>query len=217
MGQGGLISTHPGGPPNPDTLILSSRGENEEGPNHGRLTLVNADGSSYRIVQSAGSLAGAAPAPAPDGRTIAYDIALNGMLYHLDGESETFEPSKYGLPRGVQVVRIASPSWSPDGRRLAWIMAVVGGGYGSNGRWDIVLGVFDLEGMSVSLIHPYQAAGRGGWLPPATWSTDGEWLAYSVESRDEMERGLWLTSAIGAEQHRLSPIQQQYSSLEPFR
>jgi Tol biopolymer transport system component len=193
-------------PARPDTLVLSSNGPEDEGHNHGRLTLVNIDGSNYHIVQSEGPIAGAAPAPSPDGRTIAYDMALTGKIYDLEAGIEPFNPDAYGLPEGVQVVRMGSPSWSPDGGRLAWMMAVVGGGYGQGEAWDIVLSVFDLSSRQVKLIHPYQPVGRGGWLPPATWSTDGRWLTFSVETGDEVEGGLWVASADGSIEQRLSPL-----------
>ena len=192
-------------PARPETLVLSSRGVENEGPNHGRLTQVNIDGSNYRVVHSDGPPAGGAPAPSPDGRTIAYDAGLQGMIHDLEMGSEPFNPSGFGLPQGAQVVHMGSPAWSPDGRQLAWMMAVVGGGYGQGEAWDIVLGVFDLSSRQVELIHPYQPVGRGGWLPPATWSTDGAWLTFSVETGYETSGGLWVTAADGSSEQRLSP------------
>ena len=129
---------------------------------------------------------------------------LNGMLYDLESGAEFFDPGRFGLPEGIKVVHMGSPSWSPDGKRLAWIMGVVGGGYGRGGSWDIILGIFDLEAGTVELIHPYEPIGRGGWLPPATWSTDGEWLTFSVETWHENMRGLWVTAADRKSKSRLS-------------
>ena len=191
-------------PARPDTLVLTSWGEGEQGPNSGKLTLVEADGSNYRIAHPEGNLSYAQPAPAPDGQTIAYDEAGSAWLYHLDGGAEPFAPAAY-LPRDVEVPRIASPSWSSDGDRLAWMMAVQGGEYGNEAGWDIALGVFDLASGTGTIIHPYQTAGRGGWLPPALWSPDGEWLVFSVEATDAEERGLWVTRADGNGQTRLHP------------
>lgn len=194
-------------PGRPDTIVLASKGVIDEGPNSGRLTLVDDDGGNYRVLQSEGPSAGALPAPSPDGQSIAFDEGLRGMLYWMDfGYYGPFDPGSFGLPEGAQILRMGSPSWSPDGVRVAWMMAVVGGGYGQGESWDIVLGVFDLRSRNVKLIHPYQPVGRGGWLPPATWSTDGEWLTFSVEATDENERGLWVTAADGSSEQRLSPF-----------
>jgi hypothetical protein len=193
-------------PARPDTIVLSSWDEVDAGPNHGRLTLLNDDGSNYRIIQEEGGLSGSPPAPSPDGQSIAFDMGLKGMVYRKGQGIFPFGPGSFALPEGVQILRMGSPSWSPDGERLAWMMAVTGGGYGQGESWDIVLGVFDLRSRDVILIHPYQPVGRGGWLPPATWSTDGQWLTFSVESTDENERGLWVTAADGSSEQRLSPV-----------
>ncbi|UCG25946.1 MAG: hypothetical protein JSW55_08175, partial [Chloroflexota bacterium] len=61
----------------------------------------------------------------------------------------------------------------------------------------------------------YQPVGRGGWLPPATWSTDGAWLTFSVESWDEADRGLWATAADGSRELRLNPLSQSPVTWSP--
>jgi len=191
-------------PARPDTLVLGSWGEGDQGPNSGRLTLVEVDGSNYRIVHPEGDSSYARPAPGPDGQTIAYDEAGSAWLYRLDSGAEPFPLATY-LPRDVEVPRIASPAWSPSGDRLAWMMAVTGGDYGNEQGWDIALGIFDLANSSGSILHPYQTAGRGGWFPAPVWSPDGGWLVFSVEATGAEERGLWVTAADGSRETRLHP------------
>lgn len=184
-------------PENPDILLLTSRSPDTVGPTAGELTLVNRDGSEYQVVNEEADSNGL-PAPASDGETIAYDEAGSAWLYHVDEGREPFDVAEYDLPEGVSVPRIASPAWSPDMTRIAWVMAVEGGEYGTNGGWEIVLGIFDLEAGTAQLIHPFEPVGRGGWFPNPVWSPDGEWISYTVETMDEAERGRWVIASDGS-------------------
>lgn len=113
------------------------------------------------------------------------------------------EPASYGLPTGVTVPRIASPAWSPGGGRLAWMMAVQGGDYGEENGWDVAVGVFDLQGQTATLIHPFRPVGRGGWFPAPTWNPDGRWLTFHVETDDGMS-GLWVAAADGSNERQVT-------------
>lgn len=188
-------------PARPETLILGSRpSEADDSPDLGQLTVVNVDGSDYRVLADTASFA--MPDPSPDGQTIAFDTAGSGMMYYWESDFvEAFDPYFYGLPEGVTVARIASPSWSPDGGSIAWVMAVEGGGYGGEAGWEIVVGVFHTE---ATLLHPFTPIGRGGWFFAPVWSPDGRWLAFEVESVDEGER-LWVTAVDGSSEVSLGP------------
>lgn len=192
-------------PARPQTLILGSWGEGDQGPNNGRLTLVETDGSNYRLVNEGGDLSFAMPAPGPYGQTIAYDEAGQPMLYHAENGVAPFDPHAYGLDEEVQVQRGASPSWSPDGGRLAWVMGVSGGEYGAtDGGWEVVVGVFDLQEQSSQLLHPFQPVGRGGWFAAPVWSPNGQRLTFLVESQNQDEYGLWVLAPDGSEEHQLN-------------
>lgn len=190
-------------PARPETLVLTSWGEGDFGPNSGRLTLVNVDGSDYRLANESGAVSFALPAPGPDGETIAYDEAGKGMLYRLREGATPFEPAIQGLPQEITVARMASPAWSPEGSRIAWVLGVTGGGYGSEGSWDVAVGVFDLQEQTAQLLHAFQPVGRGGWFQPPVWSPDGQMLAFLVESVDASETGIWVAAADGSSERQL--------------
>jgi Tol biopolymer transport system component len=64
---------------------------------------------------------------------------------------------------------------------LAWW---VGGSFAPSGEWNLALAVFDLETNGYEFIHRYQpVGGSGGWKPPAVWSPDGEWLAFTTQGQ----------------------------------
>jgi hypothetical protein len=182
-------------PANPDLLILGSQGEEDAGPNLGRLTLVNADGSDYDVVGE--DVSYAFPDGSPDGSRIAYDVGGAAAIYdRSSGETTPFDVAAYAVtPEGVTIQRAASPAWSPDGGSLALMMAVEREGGPETG--EIALGIFDLEASTVQVVHTYATLGRGGWLMAPRWSAGGEWVSYPVETGDE-SRGLWVTAADGS-------------------
>jgi hypothetical protein len=181
-------------PARPDTLILGSQGEEDIGPNNGRLTLVDASGNGYEVVAEEVSFA--FPEGDPDGSRIAYDEAGQPYIYDVDNGIRTpFDPAAFELPEGVTVQRAASPAWSPDGGSLAFMMGILR----DDGpeQEEIALGVFDLDAGTAQVIHSYVTLGRGGWFQAPRWSPDGQWLTFPVETGDD-ERGLWLSAADGS-------------------
>jgi Tol biopolymer transport system component len=182
-------------PARPDVIVFSSWSPDDDlGPSTGFLTVVHTDGSGYSILDEE-SQSNAHPAPAPDGRTIAYDRGGTAWLYRWDAGPEPFDPATFGLP----VRRVGSPAWSPDGKRLAW---VVGGDF--DGKWQLGVGVFDLEAQTSLLLHPYEPVGVGGWPAAPVWSPDGQWLAYILWPADDpAEAGLWVFHTDGTEEHFL--------------
>lgn len=184
-------------PARPGTIVLVSREPDEARPHERRLTTVEADGSNYRVVDEGAAVRGD-PAPGPDGQTIAYSAGGQGILYKMDGSVEPFDPLGYGL----QAVSLINPAWSPDGRRLAW---VVGVDHEERGL-QTALGIFDLQVNLAALVHPYRPVGSEAWLTAPVWSTGGRWLAFSVQTADPAERGLWVTNADGTVERRLKPL-----------
>lgn len=187
-------------PSNPDLLLVGSQGEDDVGPNLGRLTLVNADGSGYEVVGEAVSYA--LPEGSPDGARIAYDVGGAAAIYELEtGETTMLDLESFTVtPEGISLQRAASPAWSPGGDRLALMMGIRSEGGPEVG--EIALGIFDLAASTVQVIHPYETLGRGGWLMAPRWSADGQWVSYPVETGDA-DRGIWVSSADGAVQELL--------------
>jgi hypothetical protein len=179
-------------PARPGTIVFGSFGLELE-PSYGYLTLVNSDGSGYRVLDSE-EMSFSEPGLSPDGKTIAYDRAGEAWLYHLDLDvRERFNPALFGLP---EVVRLGGAAWSPDGRELAWIAALQGEQYPGD-PWQIGVVVFNLESRTGRVLHPYHNVGRGGWFEPPVWSPDGRWLTFRAEDRDREREGLWAVAAGG--------------------
>jgi len=161
-------------PANPEVLVFNSIA-NEWGMSSGQASIMQQDGSSYQVLDENSSFW--SPAPSPDGKTIAYDTASEAWLYHLDTGKAPFIVGEFGLDV-PEDFKIGSPSWSPDGTQLAWW---VGGSF-SSGEWVTALVVFDLVTKSFQFVHQFQPmGGSGSWRPPAQWSPDGEWLAFTTQ------------------------------------
>ena len=168
-----------------DLVLFSSWTLESEGPGNGFPTVVQLDGSGYKVLDE-NQGAYALPAPSPDGETVGYDRAGQPWLYRPGTGPEPFDLAVYGLTSD-SAVSFVSPAWSPDGRQLAWII-------GGCGQFECQsdIGVFDLEAQTVQFVHPYSPVGRGGQPPAPSWSPDGRWLAFSALAMDADDAGLWV-------------------------
>lgn len=175
----------------PQWVLFQSTGPDEVAPDAGYLSAARVDGQGVRVLDVQNRSV-SLPAPAPDGRTIAYDGRGQAWLYDWDNGPQQFDPQAYGL-KGIQ--RIASPAWSPDGKQLAWYIS---GDFGQGGQ--VGLAVFDLEANTGWLLHLYTTPGRGGWFAAPVWSPDGQWIAFSAEDQNQARAGLWIARVNGQEE-----------------
>lgn len=173
-------------------LIGFWAGVEDEGPNTGRLGLY--DLSSGVLTDLETGLTSAPPAVSPDGRLVAYSAFDAAYLYAVGGAAEPLDIAGLaGFPESKSLY-YGTAAWSPDGRRLAWL---IGGGFGTEGAWQIGLYVLDLSAGAAEQIYAYEPAGFGGWLSAPIWSPDGEWLALPLFASTPEASGLWLVSADG--------------------
>ena len=134
-----------------------------------------------------------APALAPDGRTIAYN--LNAMPYLLDVESgvQPIPLEAFASRLGRTFLMVVFPTWAPDGASLAWKLYDQTGWIGtaaytpSTGEW--------------SLLNEYFASMSQEPYGQLAFSPDGRWLAL-VNQNDPALPGrapaLWVVPLSGA-------------------
>jgi Tol biopolymer transport system component len=185
-------------PANPNTIVFSSADlEQGWGMSAGQPTVMGLDGSDYQMLADTSSFWG--PATSPDGDTIAFDSGEAAWMYQLDSQIlEQFDTAGQGMESPADL-KIGSPSWSPDGKQIAWWVGASFGG----GPFQMGLVVFDLEAKSARFLHQYQPmGGSGGWLPPAQWSPDGQWLAFTTRGEGRTPE-LWVARSDGGEAHDL--------------
>lgn len=185
-------------PANPQVLLFESITLEEPLFGSGHPSVVNLDGSGYRVLDES---AGGPLAPAPDGNTIAYGCCdAPGTLYRLqEGGGSPLDPGSFGIPASKMFL----PDFAPTGGQLAWI---VGGPMLGPGDFTSGVGVFDLESGSARLLHPYTPLGGTEFVGGLAWSPDGVYLAY-VNQGEIAGQGrapnLWLLLADGSQEFNL--------------
>ena len=184
-----------GGPARPDVVIFGSHRSGDYA-SFGFLTAVGTDGQGYQLLDGQeGSFE--KPALGRDGQTIAYDRGGKPYLYRWGMGSEPIDVSQFS---GVDLagLRMANPAWSPDGSKLAWLV------YGELDEGStMALAVMDLARLEARLVHPYLVQPMGGFPPAATWSPDGQWVAFSAYDQDPSRSGVWVVRADGSQERFL--------------
>ncbi|HNB52470.1 MAG TPA: hypothetical protein PK530_11025 [Anaerolineales bacterium] len=154
----------------------------------GGLYSIRPDGSSLTAIDpntNSGNFA-----VSPDGRFVAYGAGPTGYLYDLQlNQRAVFDPTLFGI-NSASGLYLTSPAWSPDSQKLAWITQ---GDF--MGPSAVAVVVFDLLASTNEIIHPYHIVGMDGYLPPAKFSPDGHWIAFTAFDDDPTQYGVWVASA----------------------
>ncbi|MCB9135481.1 MAG: PD40 domain-containing protein [Anaerolineales bacterium] len=125
----------------------------------------------------------------PDGHFAAYGGGQTGYLYDLQlNQRGVFDPTTFGI-NSESGLYLTSPAWAPDSQKLAWL---VQGNFMGPGVFAVV--VFDLFTNTTEIIHPYHIVGMDGLLPPAKFSPDGNWIAFTAFDEDPTQYGVWVAS-----------------------
>ena len=173
-----------------NSALFTSYPETAEGfPGfNGYLTMVNLDGTEYRVLDEENNVG--LYALSPDGNTVAYGGGQTTWLYHLDTDArELFVPATYGIA-GADFV--SSPTWSPDGTQLAWL---VHGNFTEANQFAV--GVFNLQTQTGTILHPHQLSGTDAFSPGASWKPDGSLIAISVFDTESGKPGVWVVPLFG--------------------
>lgn len=174
----------------------------------GNLTLVNADGSGYQVLDSEFKTI-VQPSPSPDGLSIAYvrggedsseDETSSPWLYRLDSGPEPFDYTAYGLPE-FEDLSFGIPAFSPDGRYLAW---AIGGGLSGDGTWQVGIALFDIESIEVEVLLAYTpgdeiiSGDRAHRFDAPRWDAKSQHLAWSGFPIDS-KPGFWISHRGGSD------------------
>jgi Tol biopolymer transport system component len=165
-----------------------------------RIWIVDSDGSDAHPVTDGPAASGETvsfesgydwnPSWSPDGRSIAYARVVAERLVPLpngvERTSATLEELRVWTEDGTDValtddyVYLGDVDWSPDGSTLVFTGApTVFHEETTNGEvWPRVLTI-PATGGDVSAITPE----RDRWIEGATWSPDGEWIAFQDDYR----------------------------------
>ena len=132
------------------------------------LYLMDPDGSNVRrVFPKSEDRAGGTWSP--DGRRIAYE--------HWDGEQWYIYISTIDGKKEERIVIGCCPAWSPDGTEIAFIEGTAG----KPGR----ISILNVKARKTKFFFPPKAP---SWVRPATWSPDGNTLAFTWLNRVELRR-----------------------------
>jgi Tol biopolymer transport system component len=181
-------------PAHPEVIVFESKSSEEPLFGYGHPSLINRDGSDYRVLdpQKGGPIALSA-----DGRTIAFGCCDSpGVLYDWSDGALPLSPGAYGL----NIEKLFKPVFSPNSDLLAWIS----GGNLTTNQYQSAIAIFDRESMQAQLLHIYAPVGGGSFPQYLSWSPDGEWIAfvtYNEPGAPPRQPALWVSRPDGSQEH----------------
>lgn len=135
------------------------------------------DGTEYRFLPGQDdSTSWTLPAPAPQGRLIAYDSGGRGYIYDLENNTVVLIDPADVDPQ-LADVSLIGPSWSPDGQLIVWGVAGSSPGGGTGDPYGIM--IWDMETQTGLYREGFNVVlGDEGWRGTPKWSPDGARLLF---------------------------------------
>jgi len=181
-------------PARPDVIVFESKSSDEPLFGYGHPSIVNWDGSDYRVLdpQKGGPIA-----LSPDGQTIAFGCCDSpGVLYDWSDGPVLLSPGAYGL----NIDKLFMPEFSPSGELLAW----KSGGNLTTNQYQSAIAIFDRQAMHAQLLHIYSPVGGGSFPEYLRWSPDGEWMAFvtfNEPGAPARQPALWVSRPDGSQEY----------------
>lgn len=185
-------------PARPGVIVFESKSSQEPLFGYGHPSVVNWDGSDYRVLdpQKGGPIA-----LSPDGQTIAFGCCGSpGVLYDWSNGPVLFSPGAYGL----NIDKLFMPEFSPSGDRLAW----KAGGNLTTNQYESAIAIFDLQAKRAQLLHIFAPVGGGSFPEYLSWSPDGEWIAFvtfNEPGAPPRQPALWVSRPDGSQEVLIGP------------
>jgi Tol biopolymer transport system component len=211
--------------PDGETIAFTSRpldpreqGVTEEtmyGAFGGQLTLIQVDGSNYRLLDEQGTIRSSSPAWSPDAQRLAYASEGHLYVYGLEQEERrSISLVDYGLSSDLDA---CAPSWSPRGDEIAFFFSTrpqpqetsAEKGYAILNLTDHTSRVLKrytmTETMSYADIPPGEHIG-GCTQPPARWQPSGDHLLLRIMAipRTNLQNSLSVIDAQGEREETLT-------------
>jgi Tol biopolymer transport system component len=135
----------------------------------------------------------------PDGEWLAFDKLAN------DGFSEIWAVRRYGtdarlLASGPNRELLANLTWSADSSSVAYVSNAPPS---SGDAWMVEIRTATLDG-ETNRVYSSSCCPLNFASP--TWSPDGEWIAFGIETDEASESGMYLVRPDGSDLRRLSPF-----------
>ncbi len=170
----------------------------------GQLTIVNADGSDYQVVDEEGTISSSPPSWAPDSMRLVHTADGQLRLYDLyTNQRAVLAPPDFDL----DVAYLDGPAWSPDGHCIAAYFSHSAeladwDALGAGTTPDVSQGVtlLDPEAQTARVLFEWEAPFVGE-VPMLRWQPGGHLLLIDIRAapRVPQQAGMWLADPANGE------------------